>query len=78
MSTRRFEMVVGNSGKFWEITQDGSSFTVTFGKIGTKGQSKTKTLGSEDSAGREVAKLIGEKTGKGYAEVEKDSVISSV
>ncbi|HMY58985.1 MAG TPA: WGR domain-containing protein, partial [Pseudomonadota bacterium] len=39
--TRRFEMVEGASSKFWQISIEGSSFTVTYGRIGTAGTSKT-------------------------------------
>ena len=69
MNARRFELVDDKSAKFWEITQEGTEYTVCFGKIGTKGQAKTKTLASLDAAISEVAKLIKEKTGKGYVEV---------
>jgi predicted DNA-binding WGR domain protein len=54
--------------KFWEVTQDGSTVTVRFGKLGTDGQTKVKDLGSPAEAEAEVAKLIKEKTKKGYIE----------
>jgi predicted DNA-binding WGR domain protein len=63
---RRFELVEGASGKFWEITIEGSSFTVHFGRIGTKGQSQTKSFASPDGAKAAAEKLIEEKVGKGY------------
>ena len=67
---RRFELVEGASSKFWEVSQNGSEFTVRFGRIGTEGQSpKTKDAGSPEKATAAVEKLIREKTGKGYAEV---------
>ena len=67
--TRLFEFVDDSSSKFWEVTLNGSEFTVRFGKIGTAGQSKTKDAGSQEKALSEVDKLIREKTGKGYKEV---------
>ena len=60
-----------NAAKFWEVTQNGPSFTVRFGKIGTKGQIKEKTCGSIEEATAEVEKLIKEKTKKGYIEKTK-------
>jgi len=66
---RLFEFVDDSSSKFWEVTLNGSEFTVRFGKIGTNGQSKTKNAGSPEKAKSEMEKLIREKTGKGYKEV---------
>ena len=77
MPTRRFELVDAKSAKFWEISQDGAEYTVSFGKIGTKGQTKTKTLANQDAANAEVAKLIKEKTGKGYVEVSENVISHS-
>jgi DNA ligase-1 len=65
---RYFEFVEGKSSKFWEITLDGTSVTVRFGRIGTNGQTQTKTFGDEDAAIKHTDKLIAEKTGKGYVE----------
>lgn len=69
---RRFELVEGSSSKFWEIAQEGGTYTVCFGRIGTNGQTQTKDLGSDAAAAAAVAKLIAEKTKKGYAEVGGD------
>lgn len=79
---RRFEFRSGNSAKFWEILRHGDSYTITFGRIGTKGQSQTKTFdtsghpdsavqayGAERLAHEAVFKLIAEKLAKGYVEV---------
>ncbi|MBD8524690.1 DUF4132 domain-containing protein [Pseudomarimonas arenosa] len=66
---RRFELVEGTSSKFWEISLEGSSYTVRYGRIGTNGQTLTKTAASDAKAEAEVTKLIKEKTGKGYTEV---------
>ncbi len=67
--TRRFEFTEGGSSKFWEVTVDGSSHTVRYGKIGTPGQEKSKSFGNPAAATADAEKLIKEKTGKGYAEV---------
>jgi predicted DNA-binding WGR domain protein len=67
-NVRRFEFSGGGSNKFWEISQDGNSFTVRFGRIGTNGQSQTKTCAEEGKARAEAAKLIAEKLRKGYSE----------
>ncbi|MDC3224449.1 DNA ligase [Mariniblastus sp.] len=65
---RRFELVDGKSSKFWEIKQDGSQYTVRYGRIGTDGQSKTKDMGTTGNAAAEVEKLIETKMKKGYAD----------
>jgi predicted DNA-binding WGR domain protein len=62
----RYEFKEGTSSKFWEITLDGSSFTTTYGKIGTDGQTTIKEWDSDDKAKKEYDKLIAEKTKKGY------------
>jgi len=74
---RRFELVEGSSSKFWEITLDGSSFTVTWGRIGTAGQTQQKSFDSDDKAKKEHDKLVAEKTKKGYSEAEGASVSSA-
>jgi DNA ligase-1 len=65
---RRFELVEGSSGKFWEVLQDGPTVTVRFGRIGSDGQSKTKDLGNQEAAQRHTDGLVKEKLGKGYRE----------
>ena len=76
---RRFELVDGSSSKFWEISQNGSEFTVRFGRIGTDGQGpKTKDMGTSEKAAAEVEKLIRAKTGKGYAETANTAGTTSV
>ncbi|MDX1948142.1 MAG: DNA ligase [Pirellulaceae bacterium] len=67
-SRRYFEFTSGGSGKFWEISQDGASVTVRFGKIGADGQSQTKSFPDIAAATRHAEKLIAEKAAKGYAE----------
>src|SRR5262249_56906863 len=47
---RYFELVEGNSSKFWEISLDGTDVTVRFGRIGSDGQTKTKSFSDEAAA----------------------------
>jgi len=62
-------MVEGSSSKFWEVSVEGSSFTVVYGRIGTAGTRKTTAAASEEAAQNEADKLIREKTKKGYQEI---------
>lgn len=62
----RYELVEGNSSKFWEIERNGSQNQITFGRIGTAGQSQNKDFPSEAAAQSAYEKLIKEKVGKGY------------
>ncbi|MGH9553306.1 MAG: WGR domain-containing protein, partial [Terriglobales bacterium] len=66
---RRFELIGGNSSKFWEIEIEGSSVTTWWGRIGTAGQSRSKDFGSPARAVAEQEKLITEKVSKGYIEL---------
>ncbi|MBN3845175.1 WGR domain-containing protein, partial [Burkholderia sp. Ac-20349] len=66
---RRFELIEGNSSKFWEVEQDGSGLNIRWGRIGTAGQSQTKSFADDAKARAALDKLVKEKTGKGYAEV---------
>ena len=68
---RRFEFVDDSSSKFWEMdyTEGESSFTVTYGRIGTDGQTQTKEFPTAEKALSESLKLINEKTKKGYLEL---------
>lgn len=66
--TRRFEYVDDKSSKFWEVSLEGTAYTVRYGRIGTDGQTKTKSAATEAAASAAVEKLIGEKTKKGYVE----------
>jgi ankyrin repeat protein len=58
----------GASNKFWKISMAGNSFTVTFGKVGTRGQSLTREFAGKEQCLREGRKLIEEKLRKGYRE----------
>lgn len=62
----RYEFSEGTSNKFWQIDLSGSSFTTTFGKIGTAGQTSTKSFDTDAKALSEYTKLVAEKTKKGY------------
>ncbi len=67
MATTYLDYVDEKSSKFWEITINGSEFTVRYGKIGTDGRLNTKSFTSEEEAQKEADKLIKSKTKKGYA-----------
>ena len=69
---RRFEFVDDKSSKFWQITLDGTSFRVQYGKTGSIGQSQEKSWPTEEQARSEHDRLVKEKTGKGYVEVGAD------
>lgn len=73
---RYFEFQDAKSAKFWEVTTEGMSVTVRYGKIGTAGQSQEKTFENIDSAQRHVVKLISEKVKKGYVRQNPDGNIS--
>ena len=66
----RYEFIEGSSKKFWEIALEGTSFTTTYGRIGTEGQMSMKEYDSEAKAQTEYNKLINEKTKKGYELVD--------
>jgi predicted DNA-binding WGR domain protein len=66
----RYEFSEGSSNKFWEIQLDGTSFTTTYGRIGTDGQSSLKEWPTEAKAKVEYDKLIAEKVKKGYELVD--------
>jgi DNA ligase-1 len=67
-SIRRFVLVEGTASKFWEVSRDGPSVTVRYGRIGTEGRESTKHFADETEAARDVESLVQEKVGKGYAE----------
>lgn len=74
MSTRRFEYNDDKSNKFWEISFEGNSYTVHFGRVGTSGQSKAKSFDSREAMEKDANKLIAQKTKKGYLEHKAKSV----
>lgn len=72
---RYFINQAGNANKFWRIETTGSTYTVSFGKIGTKGRENHKELADAATCAIEVAKLIQEKQRKGYREVPADAPV---
>jgi predicted DNA-binding WGR domain protein len=62
-------MIEGASSKFWEISQEGTTLTVSYGRIGTAGTQKVTDFGTPEAASNEAARLIREKAKKGYTEV---------
>jgi uncharacterized protein (TIGR02996 family) len=65
---RTFQYADDKSYKFWTIELKGSSFTVTYGRIGSKGQSKTKDFPSPAAAQKAYDKIVSEKLSEGYVE----------
>jgi uncharacterized protein (TIGR02996 family) len=65
---RTFTYSDAKSHKFWNIELEGKSFTVTYGRIGTKGQTQTKKFPNADKAQTEHDKLVKQKLAKGYVE----------
>lgn len=63
----RYELIDGTSSKFWEISLDGASFSVRYGRIGSDGQTQAKSFATADAALAEHDKLVREKTKKGYS-----------
>lgn len=74
---RCFIFQEGTSQKFWNIEVEGTGFTVTFGKLGTKGQSSGKSFDTEEKCQKEADKLVAEKTKKGYVESSEEGVKSA-
>src|SRR5688572_13673793 len=66
----RYELVDDKSSKFWDIVLTGSSFTTTYGKIGTEGTTTLKEWPSDAVAKKEHDKLVAEKVKKGYKPVD--------
>lgn len=66
----RYEFSEGTSNKFWQIDLNGTSFTTTYGKIGTAGQTTLKSFKDEATARKEHDKIVAEKVKKGYRLVE--------
>lgn len=66
---RRFEFQEGTSHKFWEVSVEGDTLVVRFGRVGTQGQTQEKPFVTGDEARRAAEKLVSEKLRKGYVEV---------
>lgn len=67
--TRRFEFADTKSNKFWEITVEGLTVSVRYGRIGTVGQSQTKVYTTALDSSAAAEKQVSEKVRKGYQEV---------
>jgi Leucine-rich repeat (LRR) protein/predicted DNA-binding WGR domain protein len=70
----RYELVDASSKKFWDITLAGTSFTTTYGRIGTVGQSTTRSFDSVEQAKSAYAKLIAAKEKAGYLLCKRPAV----
>ncbi|MFL5348629.1 MAG: WGR domain-containing protein [Hyalangium sp.] len=62
----RYELIEGRTKKFWQIELSGTSFRVTYGRIGSTGQTQLKSFASAEAAKKAHDALIAEKTRKGY------------
>ena len=65
-TAQRYEYSEGSSNKFWQIELSGTSFTTTFGKIGTPGTTSLKEWPDAATAKKEHDKLVAQKVKKGY------------
>jgi predicted DNA-binding WGR domain protein/cell wall assembly regulator SMI1 len=68
-SLQRFELIEGNTRKFWEVQAAQTLLTVRFGRIGSTGQTQTKAFENALATQVERDRLIAEKTAKGYVEI---------
>lgn len=71
--SRHFELIKGESAKFWEVKPTAEGYEVHFGRIGTKGQTKETTFPDVEAAHEAMAKLIAEKLDEGYVEIAAHS-----
>ena len=69
---RRYEFSDGQSHKFWEVSLDGPSLRIRFGRVGSDGQARTKEFESADEAREAHARTIAEKLEAGYHLVYND------
>jgi predicted DNA-binding WGR domain protein len=67
MTTRKFVFVdlKGNSNKFWNVTDNGDSWTVNYGRVGYAGATETYS-----HVAKSMSKTISSKIKKGYTEVQ--------
>ncbi len=61
------------SDKFWQIEVTGNTYTVTYGKTGSKGSSKTKEFASDEAALKDAQKQINAKLKKGYQDASTNN-----
>ena len=67
---REFVCADGSSQKFWTIHLQGSSHTVTHGRIGLMVRTQSRNFASEEAARKSFDKLIAEKVKIGYVDDE--------
>jgi predicted DNA-binding WGR domain protein len=66
MNRQHYELIAGESAKFWEIQVRGSTTSTAYGRIGSKGQKTTKKFPTPDEARLAAEKLVKQKLKKGY------------
>lgn len=71
--SRKLVFMDSTSSKFWNITLDGSSHTVNYGRTGSAGQSKTKDFDSPEAAKKDFDKMVASKLKKGYVDGEEQA-----
>lgn len=69
----RYEVTSDNTRKFWEVAQDGATFTVTSGLVGTKGERRTFSYPTPEKAAKALEQLVQSKRALGYVLVEAPS-----
>ncbi len=69
MATTRLEFTDATSNKFWEVTVEGATHTVRYGRIGAAGSEKTEAFADQTQAQKSADKLIASKMKKGYVAV---------
>ncbi|MBM4076399.1 MAG: WGR domain-containing protein [Planctomycetes bacterium] len=68
-TTRRFYFDDGVSRKRWQITSNGSTQTVKYGRLTGRLEGSSKKFKSSSDAESNSQKIIAEKRRKGYIEV---------
>ena len=68
----RLESLDGKTKKYWEVDVDGSTITLTFGKIGKDGDKKVVKMESEEAAKKWAADRATIKREKGYKDVVQE------
>lgn len=73
-----FEFKDEKSSKFWEISIQGTSLSVRYGKIGADGKATEKNFDTPEVTQKEYDKLVKEKDKKGYIEIIDGSPIFTI
>lgn len=68
------EFIDEKSSKFWEVTYNDNSYTVTYGKIGTSGTSKTT---NSENPKEDAKKQAAAKMKKGYVAATKEQPVDN-